>query len=167
MRKFMMAALGGTAAGILLTTQIAGPLIAQENIRNSTVYEQLDLFGDVFERIDVAVFLEDGVGLGAGSRVGGDRGAALQWIGVCVFGQSQTAEEGPAPQKRGLGGDLGLGDAPARRGDDPGAARVFHHSRYGGEGHGSPRGGRAKPAATPCPLQFLKRWRRKQHPAGR
>jgi len=51
MKKFMMAALGGTAAGILLTTQIAGPLIAQENIRNSTVYEQLDLFGDVFERI--------------------------------------------------------------------------------------------------------------------
>ena len=51
MKKFMMAALGGTAAGILLTTQVAGPLIAQENARNTTVYEQLDLFGDVFERI--------------------------------------------------------------------------------------------------------------------
>jgi carboxyl-terminal processing protease len=46
-----MAAIGGTAAGVLLTTQIAGPLIAQENDRNASVYEQLDLFGDIFERI--------------------------------------------------------------------------------------------------------------------
>ncbi|WP_071675458.1 S41 family peptidase [Nioella nitratireducens] len=50
-KRFVMAALGGTAAGILLTTQVAGPLIAQENTRNTSVYEQLDLFGDVFERI--------------------------------------------------------------------------------------------------------------------
>lgn len=46
-----MAALGGTVAGALLTTQIAGPLIAQEAERNASVYEQLDLFGDIFERI--------------------------------------------------------------------------------------------------------------------
>jgi carboxyl-terminal processing protease len=51
MKKFMMAALGGTVAGALLSTQVAGPLIAQEATRNSTVYEQLDLFGDIFERI--------------------------------------------------------------------------------------------------------------------
>ena len=51
MKRFVMAALGGTAAGILLTTQIAGPLIAQENANNASVYEQLDLFGDIFERI--------------------------------------------------------------------------------------------------------------------
>ncbi|SEN21889.1 S41 family peptidase [Palleronia pelagia] len=51
MRKFVMAALGGTLAGVLLTTQIAGPLIAQENANRSSVYEQLDLFGDIFERI--------------------------------------------------------------------------------------------------------------------
>lgn len=51
MKKFVMAALGGTVAGILLTTQVAGPLLAQEAKRNSTVYEQLDLFGDIFERI--------------------------------------------------------------------------------------------------------------------
>ncbi|MCB1396314.1 MAG: S41 family peptidase [Rhodobacteraceae bacterium] len=51
MRKFVMAALGGTVAGIVATTQIAGPLVAQESARNSTVYEQLDLFGDIFERI--------------------------------------------------------------------------------------------------------------------
>ena len=46
-----MAALGGTLAGALLTTQVAGPLIAQEAERNTSVYEQLDLFGDIFERI--------------------------------------------------------------------------------------------------------------------
>ncbi|MBO6604781.1 MAG: S41 family peptidase [Roseicyclus sp.] len=51
MKRFVMAAIGGTAAGVLLTTQIAGPLIAQENDRNASVYEQLDLFGDIFERI--------------------------------------------------------------------------------------------------------------------
>ena len=51
MRKFVMAALGGTLAGMILTTQIAGPLIAQETQRTASVYEQLDLFGDIFERI--------------------------------------------------------------------------------------------------------------------
>ncbi|MBV0913678.1 S41 family peptidase [Anianabacter salinae] len=51
MRKFVMAALGGTLVGALATTQVAGPLIAQENQRNASVYEQLDLFGDIFERI--------------------------------------------------------------------------------------------------------------------
>ncbi|WP_226783146.1 S41 family peptidase [Oceaniglobus trochenteri] len=51
MRKFAIAALGGTLAGILLTTQVAGPLLAQENDKGGSVYEQLDLFGDIFERI--------------------------------------------------------------------------------------------------------------------
>jgi carboxyl-terminal processing protease len=51
MKKFVMAALGGTAAGVLATTQIAGPLIAQETSQESSIYEQLDLFGDIFERI--------------------------------------------------------------------------------------------------------------------
>ncbi len=51
MRKFATAALGGTLAGVLLTTQVAGPLIAQENADRSSIYEQLDLFGDIFERI--------------------------------------------------------------------------------------------------------------------
>ncbi len=51
MKKFVMAALGGTLAGVVATTQIAGPLIAQENASNASVYQQLDLFGDVFERI--------------------------------------------------------------------------------------------------------------------
>ncbi|TCP38999.1 S41 family peptidase [Rhodovulum marinum] len=51
MKKFAMAALGGTIAGTILATQVAGPLLAQEAGRKSSVYEQLDLFGDVFERI--------------------------------------------------------------------------------------------------------------------
>jgi carboxyl-terminal processing protease len=51
MKKFVMAALGGTVAGVVATTQIAGPLIAQETTQESSIYEQLDLFGDIFERI--------------------------------------------------------------------------------------------------------------------
>ncbi|WP_037372104.1 S41 family peptidase [Salipiger mucosus] len=51
MNKFLMAAAGGTIAGVLATTQFVGPLLAQENSRSSSVYEQLDLFGDIFERV--------------------------------------------------------------------------------------------------------------------
>ncbi len=58
MQKLMMAAAGGVALGLVATTQIAGPLIAQEAANNGTVYEQLDLFGDIFERIR-AQYVED------------------------------------------------------------------------------------------------------------
>ena len=51
MNKLMIAAIGGIAGGVLLSTQVAGPLIAQEDRANASVYEQLDLFGDIFERI--------------------------------------------------------------------------------------------------------------------
>ncbi|KUF10616.1 S41 family peptidase [Pseudoponticoccus marisrubri] len=51
MQKFVMAALGGTLASVVATTQFVGPLLAQEENRPSSVYEQLDLFGDIFERI--------------------------------------------------------------------------------------------------------------------
>ena len=51
MKKFVMAAVGGTLAGVVATTQIAGPLLAQEQGKTTNVYEQLDLFGDIFERI--------------------------------------------------------------------------------------------------------------------
>jgi carboxyl-terminal processing protease len=51
MKKVAMAALCGTVAGVLLTTQVAGPLIAEEATKSASVYEQLDLFGDIFERI--------------------------------------------------------------------------------------------------------------------
>lgn len=46
-----MAAAAGTLAGVIATTQVAGPLLAQESAKTSNVYEQLDLFGDIFERI--------------------------------------------------------------------------------------------------------------------
>jgi len=51
MNKTLLAALGGTALGLIVTTQVAGPLIAQEAAADSSVYQQLDLFGDIFERI--------------------------------------------------------------------------------------------------------------------
>ncbi|HBM61128.1 MAG TPA: peptidase S41, partial [Citreicella sp.] len=51
MKKFLMAAAGGTIAGVVATTQFVGPLLAQEAAKTTNVYEQLDLFGDIFERI--------------------------------------------------------------------------------------------------------------------
>lgn len=51
MKKFLMAAAGGTLLGVVATTQIAAPLLAQEAAKTENVYEQLDLFGDIFERI--------------------------------------------------------------------------------------------------------------------
>ena len=51
MKKFLMAAAGGTILGVIATTQIAAPLLAQEAAKTENVYEQLDLFGDIFERI--------------------------------------------------------------------------------------------------------------------
>ncbi|MDV4144915.1 MULTISPECIES: S41 family peptidase [Shimia] len=51
MKKFVIAALGGTLTGALFAMQVAGPLLAQESAKTSNVYEQLDLFGDIFERI--------------------------------------------------------------------------------------------------------------------
>ena len=51
MRKFLLATITGVMFGAVLTTQVAGPLIAQEAEKKSSVYEQLDLFGTIFERI--------------------------------------------------------------------------------------------------------------------
>ena len=51
MNKYLMAALAGILGGALLTSQVAGPLLAQEASRKKSTYEQLDLFGDIFERI--------------------------------------------------------------------------------------------------------------------
>ncbi|MGP9805454.1 S41 family peptidase [Paracoccus sp. NSM] len=51
MRHYLIAGIGGVLAGALVTTQIAGPLVAQEAGRNVSVYEQLELFGNIFERI--------------------------------------------------------------------------------------------------------------------
>ena len=51
MNKVLMAAVGGVVAGALIVTQWVGPLVAQTAGKDSSVYQQLDLFGDVFERI--------------------------------------------------------------------------------------------------------------------
>ena len=51
MKKLALAAIGGTMAGMVLTANLTGPLIAQEAAKTKSTYEQLDLFGDIFERI--------------------------------------------------------------------------------------------------------------------
>ena len=51
MKKMAMAAAGGSLLGIVAATQIAGPLVAQEAGTADSVYQQLDLFGDIFDRI--------------------------------------------------------------------------------------------------------------------
>jgi carboxyl-terminal processing protease len=51
MKKILMSALVGTLSGGIVVTQVAGPLVAQEAETEESVYQQLDLFGDIFERI--------------------------------------------------------------------------------------------------------------------
>ncbi|WP_417628847.1 S41 family peptidase [Pararhodobacter aggregans] len=51
MNRYLVAAAAGILGGVVLSTQVAAPLLAQEQDANQSVYEQLDLFGDVFERI--------------------------------------------------------------------------------------------------------------------
>ena len=51
MNKFLMAAIFGALAGVFLTVQLTGPLIAQESKSVKSTYQNLDLFGDIFERI--------------------------------------------------------------------------------------------------------------------
>ncbi len=54
MNKFLTAAVGGAMAGALLTSQFAGPLIAQEAAKVKSTYEHLDLFSNIFEQISSA-----------------------------------------------------------------------------------------------------------------
>ena len=51
MKKIWLAGVGGAVAGVLVSTQFAVPLLAQEADKQTSVYEELDLFGDIFERI--------------------------------------------------------------------------------------------------------------------
>jgi len=51
MNKYWMAAVGGIAAGLITSTQFVLPSVAQEADQTRSTYEQLDLFGDIFERI--------------------------------------------------------------------------------------------------------------------
>ncbi len=50
MKQLALAASAGAIAGIVATTQLVAPLLAQEN-DSRTTYEYLDLFGDIFERV--------------------------------------------------------------------------------------------------------------------
>lgn len=58
MKKYWIASLGSAVAGVILTAQFAGPIVAQENTTMQSTYEQLDLFGDIFERIR-STYVED------------------------------------------------------------------------------------------------------------
>ncbi|HWL56491.1 MAG TPA: S41 family peptidase [Paracoccus sp. (in: a-proteobacteria)] len=51
MKHYLLAGAIGTIAGTMVATQFAGPLVAQETGKNAGIYEQLDLFGNVFERV--------------------------------------------------------------------------------------------------------------------
>ena len=51
MKKYFLAAIMGCALGVLVSVKVAGPVLAQDTETKKTIYEQLDLFGDIFERI--------------------------------------------------------------------------------------------------------------------
>lgn len=51
MKKFVLAAGFGCALGVWAAVHVTGPVLAQSNSNSATMYEQLDLFGDIFERI--------------------------------------------------------------------------------------------------------------------
>jgi carboxyl-terminal processing protease len=51
MNRLLWAGAVGAVAGIVVTSQFAAPILAQESDDSASVYQQLDLFGDIFERI--------------------------------------------------------------------------------------------------------------------
>ncbi len=51
MKKMILAAGVGCVFGVFTATQIAGPVLAQSADEKQEIYQQLDLFGDIFERI--------------------------------------------------------------------------------------------------------------------
>ncbi len=51
MKKILLGTVAGAVVGLVIAVQVSGPITAQENDRLQTTYEQLDLFGDIFERI--------------------------------------------------------------------------------------------------------------------
>ena len=51
MKKIILAMAVGCCLGAISAEQIAGPVIAQTSQEKANIYEQLDLFGDIFERI--------------------------------------------------------------------------------------------------------------------
>ena len=51
MKKIILAAFLGGTLGIVSAVKLTGPVLAENNSDKATVYEQLDLFGDIFDRI--------------------------------------------------------------------------------------------------------------------
>ena len=51
MKKYFLAGVMGCALGVIVSVKVAGPVLAQDTETKKTIYEQLDLFGDIFERI--------------------------------------------------------------------------------------------------------------------
>ena len=51
MNKYFLAGILGCALGALVSVKLAGPVLAEETETRKSIYEQLDLFGDIFERI--------------------------------------------------------------------------------------------------------------------
>ena len=51
MSRLILAAGFGLSLGVMTALQFAAPVLAQSDNERSSVYEQLDLFGDIFERI--------------------------------------------------------------------------------------------------------------------
>ena len=51
MKKLILAAILGGTLGIFSAVKLTGPVLAENNTDKADVYEQLDLFGDIFDRI--------------------------------------------------------------------------------------------------------------------
>ena len=51
MKKIILAAFLGGTLGIVSAVKLTGPVLAENNSDKANVYEQLDLFGDIFDRI--------------------------------------------------------------------------------------------------------------------
>ena len=51
MKKIILAAFLGSILGIVSAVKLTGPVLAENNSDKANVYEQLDLFGDIFDRI--------------------------------------------------------------------------------------------------------------------
>ncbi len=51
MKKIILAAFLGGTLGVFTAVKLSGPVLAENNSDKADVYEQLDLFGDIFDRI--------------------------------------------------------------------------------------------------------------------
>ena len=51
MKKIILEAFLGGTLGIISAVKLTGHVLAENNYDKANVYEQLDLFGDIFDRI--------------------------------------------------------------------------------------------------------------------